>query len=686
MDADFSPLRPEELTGLSAEPAPSDGWRPVLPVPDSVPPVTGAVLDRFAPRGFARSAAWKYVDASGRMLGAVVRFDAIDGSNAKQVLPVTWCEGPRGRTEWRSKGFPTPRPLYGLDQLAARPDAPVLVVEGEKTATSAAIRFPGHVVITSPGGSKAAGKADWSPLAGRQVVVWPDADEPGTAYASDVAHLSGASGAASVAVVSLPSGLPRGWDLADQPPAGVTSEDLAAWLAAATAPKTMVAPAATDGPLPLFPPLSPATAYPVNALGPFLAPAALSIAAKVQVPLEIAAQSVLAAAALAVQPHADVRLPFGQVRPTSLDFVTVAGSGDRKSSADNEALWPIRQREKVLREQHEDAMKAWRIDSAAWAATRKKIEADAKLDYDSRRAKLEALGDEPRKPLAPILTTGDVTPDGLTKNWPSMHGALGVFSAEGGQVTGGHGMSDDNRLRTAAMLSELWDGKPVARVRAVDGISILCGRRLSVHLMIQPEAAASFFADQTLRDQGLLSRILVAAPASIAGTRFYRSPSAEDEAVIKRYGARLLDLLEAPPKTLGEAPNELAPRVLTLTDDAKALWRAFFDHVESQCGTGGELRVILDFAAKAAEHAARLAGVVAVIENPATNVIDGNAMECGVTLADWYIGEALRLAEASRTDNRLLKAQGLLDWLRSREDAEIGFREIMRLGPNPTRT
>src|SRR4051812_39186499 len=56
--------------------------------------------------------------------------------------------------------------------------------------------------------------------------------------------------------------------------------------------------------LPLFPPLPPAASYPVQALGPVLGQAASAIASKVQVPLAMAAQSVLATASLAAQPHA----------------------------------------------------------------------------------------------------------------------------------------------------------------------------------------------------------------------------------------------------------------------------------------------------------------------------------------------------------------------------------------------
>ena len=104
--------------------------------------------------------------------------------------------------------------------------------------------------------------------------------------------------------------------------------------------------AVADPPLPLFPPMPAQAPYPIEALGPTLAPATAAIVRKVQVAEAMAAQSLLATAALAAQAHADVALPFGQTRPLSLYFVTVADSGDRKTSADTEALRSVKEREK----------------------------------------------------------------------------------------------------------------------------------------------------------------------------------------------------------------------------------------------------------------------------------------------------------------------------------------------------
>jgi Protein of unknown function (DUF3987) len=172
-----------------------------------------------------------------------------------------------------------------------------------------------------------------------------------------------------------------------------------------------------DGPLPLFPPLAEPEPFPIAALGATLSRAAKAIASKVQVPPAMAAQSVLAAASLAACAHADVMLPYGQARPLSLFFTTVAASGDRKSTSDREALWPVRKREEFLRERHIEEMRDWKHAFAAWAAEKRKIESDKRIDFQERKSRLVLLGDEPIKPLSTFLTTGDMTIEGLVKNW-----------------------------------------------------------------------------------------------------------------------------------------------------------------------------------------------------------------------------------------------------------------------------
>ena len=162
---------------------------------------------------------WTYRSQQGQVLMYACRFDKRDGGKA--VLPCTLREGPNGQREWRWKALPEPRPLYNLDRIAAMPDdGLVLIVEGEKAADAGQKLFPDYTVTTSPGGSKAAHKADWSPVKGHSVYLWPDADQAGEQYAKDVASLAHVAGAADVRAVKLPQGMPKGWDLADDLPEG----------------------------------------------------------------------------------------------------------------------------------------------------------------------------------------------------------------------------------------------------------------------------------------------------------------------------------------------------------------------------------------------------------------------------------------------------------------------------------
>ena len=69
--------------------------------------------------------------------------------------------------------------------------------------------------------------------------------------------------------------------------------------------------------------------------------------------------------------------------------------------------------------------------------------------------------------------------------------------------------------------------------------------------------------------------------------------------------------------------------MLTITNDAVASWRAFYDHIERQCGPGKDLRPVQDFAAKIAEHAARIAGVLTIVDDFRATAIGVEAIAFG---------------------------------------------------------
>lgn len=238
-------------------------WVPLVPVPDDAPDFT-TQWGHYA-RGIP-AAHWVYRDQDGRLLGVVCRFEASDGS--KDVQPLAYCQGPRGRREWRYKALDVPRPLYGLWRLPqGEPDANdpplVVVVEGEKCADALWDVLEQRIPVLSwSGGAKAVRKADWAPLRGMRVVCWPDADakrdrdggqllpaeaQPGLQAMRQVQAELARLGNPSVRIVDVgvPGEHADGWDCADAVAEGWTRGDCLAFMARLLPDVAAPAPAPT---------------------------------------------------------------------------------------------------------------------------------------------------------------------------------------------------------------------------------------------------------------------------------------------------------------------------------------------------------------------------------------------------------------------------------------------------------
>ncbi|MCB1584545.1 MAG: hypothetical protein KDI92_15925, partial [Xanthomonadales bacterium] len=110
---------------------------------------------------------YTYKDKSENILFHVARYEK---GTIKEFIPYSYT----GK-QWIKKMWKEPRPLYGLWRL--RDGFPVLVVEGEKAADAAYEMFSKWFDIVSwPSGAQAYKKADWSPVYGREIVLWPDCD------------------------------------------------------------------------------------------------------------------------------------------------------------------------------------------------------------------------------------------------------------------------------------------------------------------------------------------------------------------------------------------------------------------------------------------------------------------------------------------------------------------------------
>ncbi|MGI9169302.1 MAG: DUF3987 domain-containing protein, partial [Caulobacteraceae bacterium] len=278
-------------------------------------------------------------------------------------------------------------------------------------------------------------------------------------------------------------------------------------------------------------------------------------------------------------------------------------------------------------------------------------------------------------------TVEDVTSECMIKSWTDCHGSRGLFTAEGAKVMAGHAMNDEARMRTAATYCGLWDEGRAERIRAGDGFLSLRGRRLAAHLMAQPGVAAAFLNAPDLVDQGFIGRFLICEAPELAGTRFFRDPPGGGDSRLAAYGKAVRRLLRRPPITF-DGRNELSPRTLMLTPEACELWCELHDHIEGRLGSAGELGGVKSFGGKLAEHAARIAGVLAVLHDPEAVAVDERAMGCAVGLADFYAAEAERINAEARIARPIAEAEKLRVWLiETWSEPLISLPDIMQRGP-----
>ena len=355
------------------------------------PPSDAEPGEAAAARLFGRSpdAAWRYETAIGALAFHALRWNT--GGDEKTFRPLSWREG-KG---WQFAAWPTQRLLYNLAAIVNQAGTPIIVCEGEKSADAAAQIFPKSIVTTSSGGSGAATKTDWSPVARRRVLIWPDHDAAGVRYAAEVAAIVAKIGG-EVAIIDAralaamdPAGDRRDprdkWDAAD---AVAEWSDIAALRKAAhelAKPFEPVAPAAGPAaapiswlePKPIPTGLAPVAAFDDAFLPESLAPWVADIAERMQCPPDFVAIPALVALGATLGRKVGVR-PKRRSDWTEVPNLwgcIVGRPGAMKSPAMAEALKPLHRLEKVAREAYGGAQAAHARDMELF-----KLKTDAARD------------------------------------------------------------------------------------------------------------------------------------------------------------------------------------------------------------------------------------------------------------------------------------------------------------------
>lgn len=442
------------------------------------------------------------------------------------------------------------------------------------------------------------------------------------------------------------------------------------------------APNPAAGPQPLLLPILEGEPYPVAALGPLQA-AVEAVQGMTLAPIALPAQSALALASLAVQGFANVET-LDSISPLSIYALTIARSGERKTSCDSKLMVGLADIEQELAQTQRETMQQWENDAAVYKGERDKILSEIKNNKGDKKtgaqADLDALGPPPLAPPSTDRIVSEPTFEGLTRLYANGSPSLGIFSDEGGQFLGGFAMSKDNRQKTLAALNNLWGGAAIKRTRAGEPAISLHNRRLAMHLMVQPGVARAFMADPMGDDTGFLPRFLMTEPPSTIGSRFQRDVR-RDEASLDAFTDRLKNILKTE-MPMDEETRALQPRKLALSQGTRELLVAYADEVEGKQAKDGVFAGITGYASKAAEQACRIAGVLTLWSDPDAPCITEREMVRGISLSRFYLGEALRLSNVAANSAEFKRAEKLHRWLLEKwQYTDIVPSEVMKNFP-----
>jgi hypothetical protein len=395
-----------------------------------------------------------------------------------------------------------------------------------------------------------------------------------------------------------------------------------------------------------------------------------------QVPVEIAAQSVLTAISFAAQPLGDVMLPRQGRKPLNSFFLTLAESGSGKTTAEKFAMAAVNAHVDALETAYRKELLAHKIELKAYRQAVKAIERQLR-DHprDVIIDALTALGEEPVPPLRPDAIVRMTTYRGLLDTLQDGQPSLAMINDD----SGGFIKGTLNDASMVTLLADQWSVTPYRRTIAKSW-TVLKDRRLTAHLMVQPDHADKLLHGEHSKDQGIIPRFNIAvAPLHVKAIPV--GDRAEQQAVVDAFNARITALLATPANVQNR--NELViERVLSLEHGAEELFVAFMDEMNAKALPGGEYSLIRTSAIRAPENAARLAGSLALFRHgPDAQSVQVEDMSAGIALVYYYLSIKLSLYGATSVDPDEDLAEKTWAWLSERwDDSLISFRDIMNSG------
>lgn len=369
----------------------------------------------------------------------------------------------------------------------------------------------------------------------------------------------------------------------------------------------------------------------------------LEVESNTMAPTSIVVSTALSAIAMACQGAISVRRPHGSLMPVSLMFLTVADSGERKSTVEGLLMRSIRAFEKLKADECELKKVAWQIDIEVWDLQKKVMRRNigkrmqAGEQFSELKEFLVSLeAEKPLRPKAFRIIYEDVTTESLFQGLSDNQPFAGLISSEGAGVLSGRAFKDLSKLNS------IWSGDDIILDRISRPSVKLSKVRLTVSLMVQFAGFKSYMESrgENARGSGLLARFLVAYPVSTQGARIVSNFNYCWDA-LGRFHDRLSSLIEFSYKE----PDDIFVsylNVMRFDESAKKIWIDYYNAVEREICVGGCYEYAKDHASKLPDNVARIAALLQYFEF-GPGAISSATMHTAIQLCTWYSSQFCEL-------------------------------------------
>jgi len=417
------------------------------------------------------------------------------------------------------------------------------------------------------------------------------------------------------------------------------------------------APLPGDGPRP---------PYPVDSLPRVVRDMVRAVADYLGTPPDLAALVALGVVATAVVGAVEVELRPGWRQPPTLYLVGIAAPGEMKSPMVAELRTALEHAEHVRRDDAAPRVREAETRCKTLRSSEKK--AIGRGDQEAALRIAEELA-EIGTPTLPHLLVGDATPEALVAVLVANRGRIGYVTDEGGEVFAlASRYAASGKANLGPYLTG-WDGGPYVVDRIGRGHQDIARTTLVMALLAQPTVAHDVLRDAAMVGRGLAQRFLWCWPESHVGSRPVDGPPVRPE--VRGAWGELIGRLAGLAYTIDE------PVVVSLSAEARALFREWRARHEPRLGPAGDLATVAEWGSKLPGQVGRIALVLHVAETGTlSGSVSGTTMASALKIAEYHAAHALYTFGVAQTDDATRDASSVLQWAQHRGTDEVTVRDL----------